>query len=45
MFTGSGHVPYGLHDKLTEGVGGNNNTWQTYQNVSGYLAALLADDC
>ena len=21
MFTGSGHVPYGLHDKLTEGVG------------------------
>lgn len=25
MFTGSGHVPYGLHDKLTQGVGGNNN--------------------
>ena len=25
MFTGSGHVPYGMHDKLTEGVGGNNN--------------------
>jgi zinc protease len=25
MFTGSGHVPYGLQDKLTEGVGGNNN--------------------
>jgi zinc protease len=25
MFTGSGNVPYGLHDKLTEGVGGNNN--------------------
>src|SRR5215813_1414146 len=25
MFTGSGHVPYGVHDKLTEGVGGNNN--------------------
>jgi zinc protease len=25
MFTGSGHVPYGLHDKLTEGVGGMNN--------------------
>src|SRR5882672_8423808 len=21
MFTGSGNVPYGLHDKLTEGVG------------------------
>lgn len=25
MFTGSGHVPYGLHDRYTEGVGGNNN--------------------
>src|SRR5437763_10280385 len=25
MFTGSGHVPCGLHDKLTEGVGGFNN--------------------
>jgi zinc protease len=25
MFTGSGHVPYGMHDKFTEGVGGNNN--------------------
>jgi zinc protease len=25
MFTGSGHVPYGLHDKYTEGVGGSNN--------------------
>jgi zinc protease len=25
MFTGSGHVPYGMHDKYTEGVGGNNN--------------------
>src|ERR1019366_4010635 len=25
MFTGSGHVPYGMHDRLTEGVGGNNN--------------------
>ncbi len=25
MFTGSGHVPYGLHDRMTEGVGGNNN--------------------
>jgi len=25
MFTGSAHVPYGLHDKLTEGVGGTNN--------------------
>jgi zinc protease len=25
MFTGSGNVPYGLHDRFTEGVGGNNN--------------------
>jgi zinc protease len=25
MFTGSGHVPYGMHDRLTEGVGGGNN--------------------
>ena len=25
MFTGSGHIPYGLHDRLTEGVGGGNN--------------------
>jgi zinc protease len=25
MFTGSGNVPYGTHDRMTEGVGGNNN--------------------
>jgi zinc protease len=25
MFTGSGHIPYGTHDRLTEGVGGSNN--------------------
>ncbi|MEP7001832.1 MAG: pitrilysin family protein [bacterium] len=25
MFTGSGHVPYGMHDRLTNGVGGSNN--------------------
>ena len=25
MFTGSGNVPYGMHDRLTQGVGGNNN--------------------
>src|SRR5207249_907943 len=25
MFTGSSHVLYGLHDKLTESVGGSNN--------------------
>ncbi len=25
MFTGSGHAPYGTHDKLTNAVGGQNN--------------------
>ena len=25
MFTGSGHVGYGVHDRLTMGVGGSNN--------------------
>jgi zinc protease len=25
MFTGSANVPYGMHDRMTEGVGGNNN--------------------
>jgi zinc protease len=25
MFTGSGHVAYGLHDKYTGGIGGSNN--------------------
>ena len=25
MFTGSGNVPYGAHDRYTEGVGGGNN--------------------
>jgi zinc protease len=25
MFTGSGNIPYGMHDKLTNGVGGSNN--------------------
>jgi len=27
MFTGSGHIPYGVHDRLTEGVGGRNNAF------------------
>ncbi len=35
MFTGSGHVPYGTHDKFTEGVGGTNN-WQTYFDWTRY---------
>ena len=25
MFTGSGNIPYGMHDQLTNGVGGSNN--------------------
>ena len=48
MFTGSGHVPYGLHDKLTEGVGGNNNGSTTndrtnyFENIpSNYLESTL----
>ena len=48
MFTGSGHVPYGLHDKLTEGVGGSNNGTTNndrtnyYQTVpANYLETVL----
>src|SRR5712691_6106849 len=48
MFTGSGHVPYGLQDKLTEGVGGGNNatTWNDHTNYfdtvpSNYLEPAL----
>jgi zinc protease len=48
MFTGSGHVPYGLHDQLTEGVGGGNNGSTTndrtnyYETIpSNYLESAL----
>jgi zinc protease len=48
MFTGSGHVPYGLHDKFTEGVGGfnngsTNNDLTTYYEVvpSNYLESAV----
>ena len=48
MFTGSGNVPYGLHDRLTEGVGGNNNGSTSedrtnyYENIpSNYLESAL----
>src|SRR6476660_6770793 len=48
MFTGSGHVPYGMHDKLTEGVGGGNNGSTTndrtnyYETIpSNYLESAL----
>jgi zinc protease len=48
MFTGSGHVPYGLHDRLTQGVGGDNNgstsndVTNYYENVpSNYVETAL----
>src|SRR6185436_18564236 len=48
MFTGSGHVPYGFHDKYTEGVGGGNNgttsnDWTLYYETgpSNYLETAL----
>jgi len=48
MFTGSGHVPYGVHDRYTEGVGGGNNGSTTndrtnyYETVpSNYLEDVL----
>ncbi len=48
MFTGSGHVPYGLHDRLTEGAGGMNNGSTSndittyYETVpSNYLETML----
>ncbi len=48
MFTGSGHAAYGIHDKLTNGVGGSNNgttdndRTQYYESVpSNYLESSL----
>jgi zinc protease len=48
MFTGSGNVPYGTHDRLTEGVGGGNNGTTSndrttyYETVpSNYLESAL----
>lgn len=48
MFTGSGHVPYGMHDRYTEGVGGQNNgqtyfDWTQYYETdpSNYLETVL----
>lgn len=48
MFTGSGNVAYGLHDRLTEGVGGNNNGTTSedrtnyYENIpANYLESTL----
>ena len=39
MFTGSGHVPYGLHDQLTEGVGGSNNG-STSNDITNYYETI-----
>ncbi|HZD04620.1 MAG TPA: pitrilysin family protein, partial [Longimicrobiales bacterium] len=36
MFTGSGHVPYGVHDRYTEGVGGGNNGSTTNDRTNYY---------
>ncbi|MDE3171610.1 MAG: insulinase family protein [Gemmatimonadota bacterium] len=36
MFTGSGHVPYGMHDRYTEGVGGGNNGSTTNDRTNYY---------
>ena len=36
MFTGSGNVPYGYHDKLTEGVGGSNNGSTNHDRTNYY---------
>ncbi len=36
MFTGSGHVPYGTHDRYTEGVGGGNNGSTTNDRTNYY---------
>jgi zinc protease len=36
MFTGSGHVPYGLQDKYTQGVGGNLNGGTGYDDTGYY---------
>jgi len=48
MFTGAGHTPYGTHDRLTEGVGGENNATTGNDNTfyfesvpSNYLEDVL----
>ncbi len=39
MFTGSGNVPYGVHDKYTEGVGGSNNG-STHNDHTNYFETI-----
>ena len=40
MFTGSAHVPYGLHDRLTEGVSGIANNGSTTQDRTNYYQTV-----
>ena len=39
MFTGSGHAPYGVHDRLTNGVGGSNNG-STSNDITNYYEVV-----
>ncbi|MEP6493251.1 MAG: pitrilysin family protein [bacterium] len=40
MFTGSGHVPYGVQDRLTEGVGGPPNNGTTSNDRTAYYETV-----
>jgi zinc protease len=40
MFTGSGHVPYGVQDRLTEGVGGPPNNGSTTNDRTNYYEVV-----
>jgi zinc protease len=40
MFTGSGHVPYGVQDRLTEGVGGPPNNGSTTNDRTNYYETV-----
>jgi len=40
MFTGSGHVPYGVQDRLTEGVGGPPNNGSTSNDRTNYYETV-----
>ena len=43
MFTGSGHVPYGMHDRLTEGVGGSGANGSTTEDRTNYFQTVPAN--
>jgi len=42
MFTGSGHIGYGVHDRLTEGAGGMNNG-STSNDITTYYESVPAN--